>query len=273
MFSFSAGHFLKAFNFVGATVGMLQRSLGEFAPEIQRMQLKQLRDDVQYFGDICESMTAPIAFSHARSALVVLDALLDGGQDPVKIEGFNHVMLKTHLEHALIAKDELADQILLAVPSATRQLYLQDDPAFGAKVAANFPKAAAEIEGASKCMALKLPTAAVFHLMRVMEVALVAVYQCLGLPVPLTGNDRNWGVILNNRIRPAIEAKGRGWAEKDNFQEYAALLSEVKDAWRNVTMHFERTYTQDEAARVFDATRGFMQRIADRMDESGNPRA
>ena len=35
--------------------------------------------------------------------------------------------------------------------------------------------------------------------------------------------------------------------------------------------HVERKYTEEEARHVFDAVRGFMMRLAERMDENGLP--
>jgi hypothetical protein len=38
-------------------------------------------------------------------------------------------------------------------------------------------------------------------------------------------------------------------------------------------MHVEHVYTQDEARVLFDATKGLMERLASRLDESGAPLA
>jgi hypothetical protein len=41
----------------------------------------------------------------------------------------------------------------------------------------------------------------------------------------------------------------------------------------NPTMHVESKYTDEEAEHIFIAVRGFMKKLASRMDESGQPLA
>jgi hypothetical protein len=38
-------------------------------------------------------------------------------------------------------------------------------------------------------------------------------------------------------------------------------------------MHVENKYTDDEAEDIFRAVRGFMKKLASRMDENGEPKA
>ena len=61
------------------------------------------------------------------------------------------------------------------------------------------------------------------------------------------------------------------WAMKHYFgiaNEFIQILDvmgdlqAVKLAWRNPTMHIVKKYSEDEASRIFDAVRGFMQRLA-----------
>lgn len=63
------------------------------------------------------------------------------------------------------------------------------------------------------------------------------------------------------------------WIESDFFQDVWQRLDAVKDAQRNSTLHIERVYTEAEAREVFSTTRSFMQKIASRMDENGEPKA
>ena len=121
-------------------------------------------------------------------------------------------------------------------------------------------------------MGLGRYSACIFHLMRAMEIALRAVNICLGAPSVLIGSEKNWGTILK-RMRDARDAKAKNWKEKDIFAEIYALLDAVKDAWRNATMHVENKYNEEEAVHIFILVRGFMQKIAYRMDESGLPLA
>ena len=146
-----------------------------------------------------------------------------------------------------------------------------DGLGFGPEVAAQFPSAAFDLDEAGKCLALSRSTAAVFHLMRVSEIALHAVHSCLGITTPLVGNDRNWGKILN-RIRDNINGR-KNFMENDLFQEIYALIDAIKDAWRNATMHVEHKKTEEEAEVILICVRALMKKLAARMDENGQPLA
>ncbi len=67
--------------------------------------------------------------------------------------------------------DELEDRLFLNVPIGQAELYLQPEPLFGARVMTTFPRMTEDISEAAKCLALDRPTASVFHLMRVVELA------------------------------------------------------------------------------------------------------
>ena len=150
-------------------------------------------------------------------------------------------------------------------------------PLFGKEFEDKYPPGAAELDEAAECLALGRPTACVFHLMRLMECGLRAAAACLGAPAPTSGGDRNWGNILRD-IRGAMEAKTKGatWAksgDKDYFGDVYVFLDAVRVAWRNPTMHVEKTYTEDQSEHVLVAVRGFMMKLASRCDEDGNPKA
>ena len=186
------------------------------------------------------------------------------GEDFVRTTG-----ALTRLQNAV--KQELATKSALLMDSKSVKLWTQNHPHFGDDFKAQFPKAEYDLDEAAKCLAAGRSTAAVFHLMRIMESGLAAIHACLGISVPLTGNNRNWGTILK-RIRDENVKRGK-WTEKDLFQEFYALLDAVKDAWRNSTMHTENKYTPEEAEHIFAMVRGFMMKISSRMDENGLPKA
>jgi hypothetical protein len=81
-------------------------------------------------------------------------------------------------------QDELEDVTLLVLSVDDRDLFEPREPLFGPEFEAKFPtQGAFELDEAAKCRALGRPTAAVFHLMRVMEIGL--------LPLPLFGHSRS----------------------------------------------------------------------------------
>jgi hypothetical protein len=156
--------------------------------------------------------------------------------------------------------------------------FAPQEPHFGQDVASKFQSAAAfEIDEAAKCLALGRPTAAVFHLMRVMEGSVRAVARCLGISDPTKPAERSWGFVLGEIWKgiekkwPAVATRASG--EGAFFETLYASLDAVKNPWRNDTMHPARKYTDDEAEHIFVAVKGFMMKLASRCDENGDPKA
>lgn len=184
--------------------------------------------------------------------------------------------LATHIEHI---RSRFSDQLSLThFYVLDRAAYFEpDQPLFGPDVAAKFPLLAYEVDEAGKCLALRRSTAAVFHLMRTMEIGIRAFARCLNIPDPVKPSERNWGEILKV-TKAGIDAKwpnatARGHGDGALFEAIQASLDTVKNPWRNATMHVENKYTDDEAEDIFRAVRGFMKKLASRMDENGEPKA
>jgi hypothetical protein len=177
-------------------------------------------------------------------------------------------------------RDELAENLFLQVSKEHIELYHSAVKLFGQEVANQFPSAAVfEIDEAAKCIALDRPTASVFHLMRVLEIAIGATRKSLGIPDPIKPSERNWGRILK-LIKDEIDRRNSAgstvWGtttDAEFFADVHVSLDAVKNVWRNATMHVESKYTPEEAERIWGATRGLMIKLASRLDENGQPLA
>ena len=157
------------------------------------------------------------------------------------------------------------------------QKYLESGTIFGESVKTSFPNAAADIQSAGYCIAVDLNTAAVFHLMHVVEWGLRALAIDVGLADIVTDKSKGkttpvefaqWEQILNQipeKIEAIILAMPRG-DEKQKAQEfYYSAVGEIrgfKDAWRNHVMHTRRSYTNADALAVFSHVQRFMQNLA-----------
>jgi hypothetical protein len=115
--------------------------------------------------------------------------------------------------------------------------------------------------------------------MRAMEIGIRAVAACIGIPDPTKAAERNWGKVLEN-IKKEVERRSTtkptaAWNGGDRafFEDVYVSLDAVRVAWRNTTMHVETKYTDDEAEHIFVAVKGFMKKLARRMDEDGEPKA
>jgi hypothetical protein len=174
-------------------------------------------------------------------------------------------------------KDELALAQVFVVEQEKVQYIAPSKPLFGPAMESNFPSAMFEIDEAAKCLAFGRSTACVFHLMRVMEIAILAIARCLQIPDPVKPSQRNWGEMLK-RIRTGIDTRWPTTADRMSgdgalFESLQASLDAVRNPWRNSTMHVENKYTEEEAEHIFAAVRGFARQLAARCDEKGLPLA
>jgi hypothetical protein len=76
---------------------------------------------------------------------------------------------------------------------------------------------------------------------------------------------RTWKQIFD-RLNPAIQTlpytTDNERARRDRYSEAMAHLNNVKDAWRNPTMHSRRRYDQSEAVAIFENVKTFMNFLA-----------
>jgi len=111
-----------------------------------------------------------------------------------------------------------------------------------------------DISEAGKCLSLNRPTASVFHLMRVMELAV----QRFGNELSVTlVTEKNWQVILD-QINAAIRKLDAKQPKTKSYAQATSHLYNVKVAWRNEVMHPKQTYTFEEAKAIFDNVRTFV---------------
>jgi hypothetical protein len=162
---------------------------------------------------------------------------------------------------------ELDTKLFLAIPNRALGDLFENPRPFDKdgipSVSERFPDASYDMQEAANCLALSRPTACVCHLMRVLEVGLIALASELHIPFP-SRND--WQDVIN-----AIEGKiklfekGSGelpanWREKRQFYaETAIQFTHFKDAWRNYAMHFHAVYDEGKADIIFRSVREFMQ--------------
>lgn len=175
-------------------------------------------------------------------------------------------------------QDELSEAVVFALSGKGKDLYRPSEPHFGPLVSSQFVASKPEIEEAGKCLALRRPTAAVFHLMRSLEIVLEGLRLCLGIP-ELAKANRSWGTILK-KVRTEIDLRNGAappkWSvpgDPDFFSGLHASLIAVKDTWRDEAMHISDPYTEEQAEEVFVTVRVFMKKAASRFNASGDLKA
>lgn len=227
------------------TLSDLYQELEVLGTRVTQMVVRRLIDDL-------ESSPSPVTYKEAA-------------------EGFSEIESRL--------RDELSLSTVFVIPADKVRYFRTNAPLFGAEVDSKFPSAAFEISESGKCLALERNTAAVFHLMRALEVAIEATRKCIGIPNPVKEGDRNWGAMLR-KIKEELDRRNKqkpqqwsGLEDQLLFSDLHASLDAVRNVWRNATMHVEKKYTSEEAEEICWAVRGFMRKLSERCDEHGLPHA
>ncbi len=146
---------------------------------------------------------------------------------------------------------------------------------FGETVYQKFEKARNDAEQAALCVAAGANTAAVFHLMRVVEWGIRALGAELGMRKVTEGTKRipieslTWGRLQDHiqaKVNRRIASLRPGPSRESKVRFYSEVLQDFrgfKDAWRNHVMHTRAEYGESDALRVLSHVERFMQSLAD----------
>jgi hypothetical protein len=108
-------------------------------------------------------------------------------------------------------------------------------------------------------------------LYRVLEIGLRALGDKFGVSLDHT----NWGPAIGqieSRIRdmhkePTWKALPDCKEQQEFYAQAASHFGILKDAWRNYTMHARGFYTEEQTERILENTKGFMQKLSERLVE------
>lgn len=169
-----------------------------------------------------------------------------------------------------------------------KSAFFEKKALFGRAVNRAFPSARQDIMDAGNCLAADLNTAAIFHLMRIVEFGLRALAENQNVKIPRKPLDlAGWDEIINkldekiskrfNRKVPTgppippPKPKRRSYEKKEQDREFFRgaihAFYGFKDVWRNNVMHSRKNYDEHEAVSVLNYVRDFMQRLAKRLTE------
>jgi hypothetical protein len=161
-------------------------------------------------------------------------------------------------------RDELSLVCTLVISQEKAKYFEPKQPLFGQLVNDKLPLAVPDIEDAGKCLAVNQGTAAVFHLMRVMEAALKSLGTMLG--IPYAPSWESYIKQINDKIGAKHQVKDIDWKRDEAFyRDIAGDLQTIKIVWRNPTMHIARRYSAEEAEEILRAVRGFLRRLAPKL--------
>jgi len=131
------------------------------------------------------------------------------------------------------------------------------------KAKKKFARSIEDAEEAANCIALGRYTAAVFHMMRIMERGVQGLGKKLQLTIPV--EEKDWGLI-GNHINGALKKLPNSTPQEKRiharYVKAAVYLDNVREAWRNPTMHPKETYTEEEAETAFWFVKQYMEYLA-----------
>jgi len=189
-----------------------------------------------------------------------LDQISGKGQEGMAVSEFTDSL--RHLGDIILW--EMQGRLFMFIPSTRSERYEQEQ-AFGVTVSDSFRSSAFDIREAGNCFATARYTACVFHLMRVLEIGLVAF---AGRFPAVSTKKENWQQIIEQieseiRALPHAANKPSDWKEKlEQYSQAANTFMFFKDAWRNYTAHVRGKFTEDEADAIYRNVRSFMQQLA-----------
>jgi hypothetical protein len=176
------------------------------------------------------------------------------------------VMLRQCIEN------DLEKQTFIFIPKEhAKYLYEIDKP--WKAIWRAIPGAKGDIFSGVKCYALELPSATVFHFMRVAEFGL---RQLAGkLHVKLTHKGKNqpieyadWEKVITgikNKIAAArlLQPGPKRQEKLEIYSDAGDHCTFMKDIWRNNISHARKAYKMADAAAVMDRVRDFMRFVAE----------
>lgn len=184
------------------------------------------------------------------------------------------IMAELQEIHNLISC-EMDDNYFALIPKA-KTVYFEkdgDDALFGPEVYMGFASARKEIKSAGNCLAVDEYDAAVFHLMRVINIGLRALASSLGIK-KIANKKLEFctdGQMISESEKAIDEklktvgagARGEKWEIQNDF--YRGILVDLrffKDVVRDPIAHARKSYTENGALDVNVHVRDFMQRLA-----------
>jgi len=266
--------------------------------------LTHIEAQLTMIAGLAQTSNAPcpaIAEEHLKAVNLALDGIFNycsDGAVPQKIQASlsflkgavlpNSSAVATELRNIREAVDyELGRRLFIRV-SPERNHCLEQfskESLLGPEVPTNFPSAVPDIREAGNCLAAECNTAAVFHLMRVVEWGLRALCADLGFSRVKSKIKKSGRVVytpieysewerildeLQERVDRKIVRIKRGPSKQTQQQFYYPALQDIRgirDAWRNHVMHTRDEYNHEDADAILSHVKRLMSTLATRVTE------
>jgi hypothetical protein len=261
MLKFYAHSFVAAFNTIGQVSAELRA--GRTIPTDESM--RRLGADLGLLHRECEKLGLKFSTAQIRR---LINKPLD------RPETFAELLQRID-EIVQRIWDELNERTFIQIDQTTAEFYDPPISSEWSEIAERF-KCSFDIEEARKCLALERSTAAVFHLMRITESAVLELQLFLDKPDPKA----HFGSVLARL--DTLNRKTEFKDLPDHLKQYRAFLIDiipqmyaVKNSWRDKVAHVDGkvvpvdVFTHAMAIKIHDATLTLMQKLVDGLPKSG----
>jgi hypothetical protein len=265
---FWCGHALRRIKtdcLLGSIPGSGEEPMFHLARELDDVAREKAKESLKHVEDEFRKVGMKITADTVKELSDALEEISPG-------RNFQWLMDQVSVVEKL-AQKELTGKVFLFVPPEQAKYFpTRSNPyPFTEKVSRAFPSATYDTNEAAWSLATLRSTAAVFHLMRVLEIALGVLGKVFGVSLLHT----NWAPALDQieaRIRemhkdPVWKALPDCKEQQEFYAQAASHFGVLKDAWRNYTMHVRAKYTEEEAEQIFANVKSFMQKLAERLCE------
>jgi hypothetical protein len=236
----------------------------------------------------CDACTELRLHSAEKQALRTIFRVVEGNCSYTE---FGSLMgeLKTRIHEDLadrvffcVANGQKVERFFVRAPpdgtGATGQLMFRDiREVFDPAIVAAFPEARGDLAEAANCLLFALHSAAIFHLMRVVEVGVVRMARLAGIEDPKA----SWGAVLK-RVEGYVLRTKYEELPPDARRHIAFLrdilprMQAIQHAWRNPLSHVESDLTvprgrvsEETAWEIMNAVNIFMRLLAAELPASG----
>lgn len=162
--------------------------------------------------------------------------------------------------------DQIGSRFGVILTKEEAKLFDQkSQPLFGNLVYERFPAASDDVAEAGACLAFNRGTAAVFHLMRVMEAGLKGLAREMGVNYAPSWESyikQLDAMFAQNAYSKLTDEQKR---KLPAYRDVLGDLVSVKSAWRNPTMHIVRHYDPSQAKIIFESVQAFMTNLAENL--------
>jgi hypothetical protein len=200
--------------------------------------------------------------------LLVSEALCNRLHGKLTAGEYHWKIVESELEGIRLSmNNELVSKKFAFIPIDKAEFFEQEK-LLGQSVYDAFSEARYDVKEAGNALAADLNTAAVFHLMRIAEFGLRGLARQLKVKLPFQIEYATWGQVIPeiDKHIAAAKKRPRSSAKERKLQYYAELLLQIRafaDLWRNPVMHSRSRYGAEEARKVLEHVKVFLQKLAE----------